>query len=174
MCVNNWFYGLKIIFVCLHITLSHYLHHADITKILNMKCVSGILRRVCLRSSLFSELSFMQYMRLGVFRLHVSLLIVVRIVVLVLINTLKSEIQIISYFMGLGHEKNGIDCMSCYVLICSFVFFIHSEWRLRYNKNDTIQKYWVYQSVLKHSSRLCLLNISCRSNFLCDSPVNSQ
>ena len=30
ICANNWAqYGLKVVFVCLHITLSHYHHYAD-------------------------------------------------------------------------------------------------------------------------------------------------
>ena len=59
-------YGLKVIFVCLHITLSHYLHYLDLSESIEdiyikwyKILVRYILSGVCLTLSPFSQLSFM-------------------------------------------------------------------------------------------------------------------
>ena len=59
MCENDCVYhGLKVVFVCLHITLYHYHYYGDLTyKML----VRYILSSVCIRLNPFSQLSFMQY-----------------------------------------------------------------------------------------------------------------
>ena len=60
-------YGLKVLFVCLH--MFHYHYSVDLSEIIEyIKCSLGIfLWSVCLRLSPFSESSFMQYIRLIVF-----------------------------------------------------------------------------------------------------------
>ena len=72
---------------------------------------------VCIRSSQFSGLSFMQYTGLCVFRLPISLMIIVRICALYLI-IIKSEVSPICHCLGLGHET----MYTLYVFLCSYSF----------------------------------------------------
>ena len=76
--------------------------------------VRYILSSICLRLSLFSRLSVMQYMGLCVFTLSISLLIIVRIIELHLI-IIKSEVWITSFCFGLGHET--MVCFVCLVML---------------------------------------------------------
>ena len=94
MCANNQVhYGLMVIFVCLHITLPHYHHYADISEGIEfLKCLWDTFCQMCLRLSQFSQLSFMQYMGLCVFSLLIHLIMIVRIRVLHLIIIIKLEV----------------------------------------------------------------------------------
>ena len=86
---------LNVVFVCLHITSSHCCRH--VWRHWTYKTpVMYILSSVCLRLSLFFQSSFMQYMGLCVFTLPFSLVIVMRIYVLDLVVTIKSDVWIIS------------------------------------------------------------------------------
>ena len=112
MCPNSRIYsGMMIIFVCLHFTLSHYHHYADVseTELPNWASqilVRYILSRVCLRLSQFSQLPFMQYTCIGLceFSLSISLLMIVRICVIYLSIISKSEVWPDCHCLGLGHE----------------------------------------------------------------------
>ena len=76
--------------VCLHITLYHYRHYADLSEFIkHIQCLSGIFSRVCLRLSQSSWLSFMQCMGMCVFSLPFSLMVIFRICVLCLIIIIK-------------------------------------------------------------------------------------
>ena len=55
---NRVYYGWTVVFVCLHITVSHNHHYTDFSESIEyIKCLSGIFCRVCLRLSLFSQVS---------------------------------------------------------------------------------------------------------------------
>ena len=93
---NKWVhYGLKVVFLHLHITLSHYRHYVDSSEgIGNIKCLSDISCHVCM-CNIKSSLSvfFYAYMGLCVFSLPISLLMIVRIFVLDHIIMIKWEIK---------------------------------------------------------------------------------
>ena len=95
MCPNNRIhYDPMVVFVCLHITLPHYHHYADISEGIELlKCLSGRFCLECVsKVESSSQLSFMQYMGLCVFSLPISLMIIVRIRVLYVIIIIKSEV----------------------------------------------------------------------------------
>ena len=64
MCANDGVhYGPMAAFVCLHITLPHHHHHADVYE--GIEFLKKIHSVECLRLSQLSQLSFMQYIGLG-------------------------------------------------------------------------------------------------------------
>ena len=114
MCANNGvYYDLMVVLICLHITLPHYDHHADVSEGIELlKCLSGtFLWSVCVRLSQFSQLSFMQYMGLCVFSLPIYLMMIVRIGVLYLIFNIKSEVWPVCHCLWLGNET--LVCAVC-------------------------------------------------------------
>ena len=100
------------VFVCLYITPSHYRHCANLSEdIVLIKCLSYIFCRACVRLSIFSQLSIIQYMGLCVFSLPISLVMIERIYILCLIIIIKyeilwtsSEVWTIIHCLGFGHE----------------------------------------------------------------------
>ena len=87
-----------------------------------------MLPSVCLRLSHFCQLSFMQYMGMYVFNLHISLFMtVVRIcilylilsylIIIIIIIIIKFEVWPICHCLGLGHET--IICA-----VCLSIFFM--------------------------------------------------
>ena len=94
---NNWVhYGLIVVFLfCLHITLLHYHHYADV-------CIKYEARS-------YNYLSC-DRLWLCVFSLPMSLMVIVKIHVLYLI-ILKSEVWPICHFLGFGHET--MVCVVC-------------------------------------------------------------
>ena len=58
----------------------------------------------CVRLSIFSPLSIIQYVRLCVFSLPISLLMIESIDILCLIIIINSEVWAITHCLGLGHE----------------------------------------------------------------------
>ena len=87
MCANNRVhYDPTVVVVCLHITLPHCHHYADLSEGIELlKFLSNSLSSVCQTLSQFSQPSFMQYMGLCVFSFSISLLMIVKIRVLYLI-----------------------------------------------------------------------------------------
>ena len=73
---------------------------------------------VCLRLSQFSQLSFMQYTRLCVFSLPISLIKIVRIRVLYLITIINSETHLL--LLKVRSCNSGMRCMSFYILIKAY------------------------------------------------------
>ena len=74
--------GLDVVFVCLHVTLSHYRHHADLANSKeDITCLSRLFCKMCLRLCQFSQSSFMQYTRLCEFSLPISLVMIAGICV---------------------------------------------------------------------------------------------
>ena len=75
-------YGPMVIFVCLHFTLLHYHHCADVYEGFEfLQHLSGIFSRRCLSLNQFSQLSSMHFVRV-VFSLFISPMLIVRICVL--------------------------------------------------------------------------------------------
>ena len=83
--------------------------------------VRYILSSVWVRSSIFSQLSIIQYMGLCVFSLPISLVMIERICCLVFI--IKSEVWTIIHCLGLGHETKV--CAVC-LSICLAIFEVSS------------------------------------------------
>ena len=83
-------FGLQFVFVCLHITLSHYKHCANLSEDIELtKCMSDIC---CVRISIFYQLSFIQHMGPCDFSLPTSSVMIERIHILCLIIITKSEV----------------------------------------------------------------------------------
>ena len=87
-----------VAFVCLHIALPYYHHYAGVSE--GMELVRYGLSSVCLRFNEWSQLSFMQYMRLCLFSLSIYLVVIARIHVLYLIIIIKSEVWAICLCLG--------------------------------------------------------------------------
>ena len=73
------------------------------------------LSSVWVRLSIFSPLSIIQYVRLYVFSLPISLVMIARIYILCLIIIIKSEVWTITHCLGLGHE-------TMVSAVCLFIF----------------------------------------------------
>ena len=107
-------FGLKIVFVCLYITTSHYHYCANLSEDIElMKCLSDIFCRVWVRLSIFSQLSIIQCMGLCVFSLPISL------VMIETISTLPyhhHQIGSMNYYplFRVRSWNNGMRCMSIY------------------------------------------------------------
>ena len=115
-------FGLHIVFVCLYITPSHYHHCANfIWRHWTYKmAVSYNLSNVWVRSSIFSQLSIIQYVGLCVFSLPISFVMIERIYIFCLIIIIiKSEVWTITHCLGLGHET-----MVCAVCLSIFLLSI--------------------------------------------------
>ena len=114
MCANSRVhYDLKVVSVCLHITLSRYhqyLTHrkAFFIKIL-VECVFAI--NSVLLITLYAK------MGLCVFRLLISLEMIVSLWVLYINIIIKSKVWVISHFIGLGNET-----MACSVCLEMFLW----------------------------------------------------
>ena len=92
---------LMSINVCWHNTLPNYRHYRHLfedTELL--KCLSSVY----LMLGQFSQLSFMQYMRLCVSSVSIALMMIVRTCVLCLIIFIKSEVWPVCHCLTLGHE----------------------------------------------------------------------
>ena len=102
------------------ITLSHYHHCANFTwrHWTHKMPVRYNLSSVCVRLSIFSQLSIMQYVGLCVFSLPISFVMIERIYILCLIIIIKSEVWTITNCLGLGHET-----MVCAVCLSIFLLF---------------------------------------------------
>ena len=112
MCANNRVqYDAMVIFVCCTSNYIIFIIMQTYLKVL-VHSASG----VCLRLSIFSQLSVMQYMEPCVFSVHIFLMMIVRIRVLYLITNIKSEMWPICHCIGLGHEA-----MVC--ALCIFYIF---------------------------------------------------
>ena len=99
-------FGLQIVHVCLYSTPSHYQHCANLLwRHWNCKLpVRYILSSVCVRLSIFSPLSIIQYVGLYVFSLPISLVMNKIIYILCLIIIIKSGVWTTTHCLGLGHE----------------------------------------------------------------------
>ena len=74
MCANNRIhYGLMVVFICLHVTLAHYLHYAGISEGTELlKRFSGTFWSSVSIINKLSQLYFMQYMELCTQLIHFS------------------------------------------------------------------------------------------------------
>ena len=114
-------FGLQIVFVCLYITPSHYLHCANFIwrHWTNKMPVRYNLSSVWVRLSIFSQLSIIQYVGLCVFSLPISFVMIERIYILCLISIIKSEIWTITRCLWLGHET--MVCAVCLsISLCKY------------------------------------------------------
>ena len=100
------------------ITPSHYHHCANfIWRHLTYKMpVVYNLSNVWVRVGIFSQLSIVQYVRLCVFSLSISFVMIERIYILSLIIIIKSEVWTITHCLWLGHET-----MVCAVCLSIFL-----------------------------------------------------
>ena len=85
----------------------------------------------CLRISHFSQLSFMQCMGLCVFSFPIYLTMIVRIRVIYLIFTIKSEVWPICHCLGSGHET--LVCAVCLSIFFELFFIFSSLSIFSYN-----------------------------------------
>ena len=84
--------------------------------------VRYILSSVWVRQGTFSHLSIIQYVRLCVFSLPISLVIIERIYILCLIIIIQSEVWTITHCLRLGHETMVCAvCLSVFLLSDSYV-----------------------------------------------------
>ena len=107
---------LKIVFVCLYITPSHYHHFANLSEDIELIiCLWDIFCRGV--SKIRHILSVIHYTIRGAvcFQFTHFLVMIERIYMLCLIIIIKSEVWTITHFLGLGH-----DTMVC--AVCLFVF----------------------------------------------------
>ena len=114
MCVNSRIrFVVQIVFICLYIIPSHYHHCANfIWRHWNYKMpVRYNLSSVWVRSSIFPQLSIIQYVGLCVFSLHIPFVMIEWIYILCLIIIIKSEVWTITHCLGLGHET--MECTVC-------------------------------------------------------------
>ena len=109
--------GLQIVLVCLYSTPSHNHHCANLSKDIELsKCLSDIFFE-CVRLSIFSQLSIVQYVGLCVFSLPIYLVMIGSIYILCLIIIIKSEVWTITHCWGLGHKT--IVCAVCLSIFLS-------------------------------------------------------
>ena len=73
---NRIRFVLQIVFVCLYITPSDYHHCANLSEDIELTKCCQIYFVECVRLSILSQLSITQYMRLCVFRLPISLMMI--------------------------------------------------------------------------------------------------
>ena len=106
-----------VVFVCLHVTLLHYHHHADLSEYFQLlKCLSCIFCLECLsKIKLILSLSFMKYMGLYVFSLSILLVMIVRIHVRYLVIIIISEVWPICHCLWLGYKTK-------LCAVCLFIF----------------------------------------------------
>ena len=119
----EYVFGLQIVFVCgyMYITPSHYHHCANLSEDIKLiKCMSDIFCRVCVRLSIFSQLSIIQYMGLCVFSLPISLVMIERLYTL---SYYHHQIGSMNYYLlfRVRSWNNGSRCMSFYILIHIYI-----------------------------------------------------
>ena len=113
-------FGLKIVFVCVYITPSHYHHCANLSEDIELiKCMSDIICRVWVRLSIFSQLSIIQCMGPCVFNVPIPLVMIEKIYILCIIIIIKSDVWTIIHCLGLGHETMAYAVCLC-ILLSSF------------------------------------------------------
>ena len=101
-------FGLQIVFVCLCITPSHYHHCANYSEDFELiKCLSDIFCE-CVRLSVFSQLSNIQYVGLCVFSSPTFMVMIEKIYMLF---SYHHQIASITHCLGIGHET--IVCAVC-------------------------------------------------------------
>ena len=121
ICANDRvYYGPMVVFVCLHTTLPHYHHYADVSEgIERLKCWSSTTCQVCVcvfKIKSILAIIFHAIHGLHAFSLPISLMMIVRICVPYLIITIKSEVWSICNCLWCGHET-----MVCAVCLSIFL-----------------------------------------------------
>ena len=137
ICANDRVHnGPMVVFVCLHIKLTHYHHNADVSEGIGfLTYLSGTVCLVCVYSNVSCvsiQMSFMQYMGLCVFGLPISLMMIVRISVFYINIIMKSEVWPICHCLGLDHEiVVCVVCLSIFLLSSVTLMNIGIESRIR-------------------------------------------
>ena len=122
------------LFVC----TSHHLifiTYQSYLKTLNLINVRYIYFVECVRLSIFSKLSIIQYMGLCVFSLPVSFVMIERIYILCLIIIIKSEVWTIIHCLGSGNET-----MVCALCLAIFLYKWSHNWTLSSNSISRVLK----------------------------------
>ena len=109
-------FSLQIVFVCLYITPSHYHHGANFIWRHWTINACQIWFVVCVRLSIFSQWSIIQYVGLCDFSLPISFVMIEGIYILCLIIIIRSEVCI-THCLRLAHET-----MVCAVCLSIFVW----------------------------------------------------
>ena len=123
MCANNRVHsGLMVVFVCLHITLPHYHHYADISEGIELQtCLSGIFCLKCGSKVKLILLTIYHAIHGAVHILHIQL-------IHFLYDDLENTCTLIYYHHQIGSMThlplfrvqswiNGMCCMSFYIFI---------------------------------------------------------
>ena len=119
---NNWVnYDLKIVFVCLHITLSYYHHYADLSE--SIVHISSVTYTLCDLVHSFNHL--LSNIISCVISSNLFLLIIVRMFVLYRIINIKSEIWIPSRCLISIHLI--MVCAICFAMLQTTSKFIMQE-----------------------------------------------
>ena len=126
---------LKIVFVSLYITPSHYHRCANLSEDIELKkCLSDIFCRVC---EIGHIISVIHYTIRGAvcFQFTYFLVMIERIYILCLIIIIKSEVWIITHCFRVRSWNNGVRCMSfCILTIINQGFHLTSQF---YNFHDS-------------------------------------
>ena len=94
MSAYSWMrFGLKIVFVYLYITPSHYHHYANISEDIENACQIYFVE--CVRLSIFSQLSIMISVGLFIFSLSISLAMIEIIYILCLIIIINRKYELL-------------------------------------------------------------------------------
>ena len=166
---------LKIIFICLYITPSHYHHCANLPKDIELiKCLSEIFAEcVSEIKQIRSQLSIIQYVGLCVLSLSISLVIKERINILCLIIIVKSEVWNFTYCLGLGHEAMVCTvCLSVFLLAMNIIcLMIDIEYNMPcFPCLDEVgcSTGTYYASFTPNSSQYILRNVAERGQTVCE------
>ena len=102
---------------CSFVCTLHHLIFIIVQTYLKTLPVRYILSSVWVRLSIFFQLSIIQYVRLCVFSLPISVGMIERIYIRCLIIIMKSEVWTITHCYRVRSRNNGMRCMSFYILI---------------------------------------------------------
>ena len=118
--INRIRFVLKFVFVPLYITPSHYHHCANLSEAIEMPA-GYILSCVWVRWGILSQLSILQYVRLCVFSLPISLVMIEIIYIyFVLLSSSYRKFELLPLFR-VRSWNNGVRCMSFCILIAIFL-----------------------------------------------------
>ena len=128
-------FGLQIVFICLYITPSHYHHCGNLFEDIEFIKYLQIYFVKCVRVSIFSQLSIIQYMGLCVFSSPTSLVMIERVYAL---SYHHHQIASMNYnpLFRFRFWNIGMRCMPLCILMNMFLGF---AWLTKILKSDTFQ-----------------------------------
>ena len=117
MCAKKIHCGLRVVFVCLHITLSHYHHYTNLSEsIEHIKCFQVYSVECVFKIKSTVAIIFYAIYRAVCVQFKNFSLKIVKIFVLRLFIIIKSQMWIMGHSLGLGHDQLYV----LYVLLCYY------------------------------------------------------